>query len=46
MRFLRESTYFMMICLMFIGGSPGSIAGGIKTTTIGVVILLIYSKFK
>ncbi len=46
MRFLRESTYFMMICLMFIGGSPGSIAGGIKTTTIGVVILLIYSKFR
>lgn len=46
MSFLRESTYFMMICLMFIGGSPGSIAGGIKTTTIGVVILLIYSKFR
>ena len=24
---------------MFIGGSPGSTAGGIKTTTIGVLIL-------
>jgi len=31
---------------MFIGGSPGSIAGGIKTTTIGVIILLIFYKFK
>ncbi len=43
---LRESTLFMMIFLMFIGGSPGSIAGGVKTTTIGVIFLLIYSKFR
>jgi len=43
---LRPGTLFMMIALMFIGGAPGSIAGGIKITTIGVVFLLIYTKFK
>lgn len=43
---LRESTHFMMISLMFIGGSPGSIAGGVKTTTIAVIFLLIVSRFK
>ena len=31
----------MAICLMFIGGSPASTAGGIKTTTLGVIILLV-----
>ena len=29
--------------LMFVGGSPGSTAGGIKTTVLGVVILTLYS---
>lgn len=43
---LRQNTLYMMIVLMFIGGSPGSIAGGIKTTTVGVMAMLIYSKFR
>ncbi|MBN1499009.1 MAG: hypothetical protein JW982_02550 [Spirochaetes bacterium] len=43
---LRESTLLLMIGLMFIGGSPGSIAGGIKTTTIALIFLYLYSKFK
>ncbi len=34
----HSSTRFITMILMFIGGSPGSIAGGIKTTT--AVILL------
>ena len=29
----------LMMLLMFIGGSPGSISGGIKTTTIGLLFL-------
>ena len=29
--------------LMFVGGSPGSTAGGIKTTTLAVLIVFIYS---
>ena len=31
----------LTIILMFIGGSPGSTAGGIKTTTIGVLIVSV-----
>jgi len=36
---LHDTTVFFMIILMFIGGSPGSTAGGIKTTTFGTLIL-------
>lgn len=43
---LRESTLFMMIFLMFTGGSPGSIAGGVKTTSMAVVWLLLVMKFR
>lgn len=32
---------FLTIILMFIGGSPGSTAGGIKTTTIGILIITV-----
>ena len=31
---------------MFIGGSPASTAGGIKTTTLGVIILLVINYIK
>lgn len=34
---------FVMMVLMFIGGSPGSIAGGVKTTTVALFIALCYS---
>ncbi len=43
---LRECTLLMMIALMFTGGSPGSIAGGVKTTTMGVVVCFLYMKFR
>lgn len=43
---LTKATSFLMIILMFIGGSPGSTAGGIKTTTFGVIILTMYSILK
>jgi trk system potassium uptake protein TrkH len=33
------ATNLLVIVLMFIGGSPGSIAGGIKTTTFMIVII-------
>jgi len=35
---MRESGQFLMILLMLVGGSPGSTAGGIKTTTLAVLI--------
>jgi trk system potassium uptake protein TrkH len=39
---LRDSSKFLTIIYMFIGGSPGSTAGGIKTATFGVFIFAIY----
>lgn len=38
---LTQASLFLTIILMFIGGSPGSTAGGIKTTTIGIVFLIV-----
>ncbi len=35
----------LMIVLMIIGGSPGSTAGGLKTTTFAVTLLLVRSIF-
>ncbi|CAG7647340.1 TrkH family potassium uptake protein [Paenibacillus allorhizosphaerae] len=35
---LRQATQFFIIILMFIGASPGSTGGGIKTTTFSVLI--------
>lgn len=37
---------FLTIILMSIGGSPGSTAGGLKTTTIALVVLLAWSRFR
>lgn len=36
----------LMIVLMLIGGSPGSTAGGMKTTTVAVLILTAISVFR
>lgn len=36
---LRPTTLFLIAILMFIGASPGSAGGGIKTTTFGLLIL-------
>jgi len=38
---LRPITLFMMSILMFIGASPGSTGGGIKTTTVFILFLSI-----
>lgn len=38
---MRESTLFLMIMLMFVGASPASTGGGIKTTTIATLILSV-----
>jgi trk system potassium uptake protein len=37
---------FMTILLMGIGGSPGSTAGGLKTTTVALIGLLAWSRFR
>jgi trk system potassium uptake protein TrkH len=36
---LSASSRFILTLLMFVGGSPGSTAGGIKTVTLAVVIM-------
>jgi len=40
---LRSSTLFLVIVLMFIGASPGSTGGGIKTTTFGVLLITVWN---
>lgn len=41
---LSTATVLVMILLMFIGASPGSTGGGVKTSTFGVVLAFIKSK--
>jgi trk system potassium uptake protein TrkH len=40
---LKEGTLFVMIMLMFIGASPGSTGGGIKTSTFSTLLLYVKS---
>lgn len=40
---LREGTLLVIILLMYIGASPSSTGGGIKTTTAGVIAMAVYS---
>lgn len=37
---------FLTIILMFIGGSPGSTAGGLKTVTFGILVLTVICVIK
>jgi len=43
---LSEGSKLTMILLMFIGGSPGSTAGGIKTTTFAVIVMVAWATFR
>ena len=43
---LSESGKLMTVILMFIGGSPGSTAGGIKTTSFAAILLFVISYIK
>ncbi len=40
---MRESSIFLMIIIMFIGASPASTGGGVKTTTIATLVLTVKS---
>ena len=40
------ATQQLMLALMFIGGSPGGTAGGIKTTTVGLLLLAVSSALR
>ncbi len=43
---LRQESKLLTIILMFIGGSPGSTAGGIKTTTLMVILIYVISNLR
>jgi len=43
---MSVSSRFILILLMFIGGSPGSTAGGIKTVTLAVVVMTVFAALR
>jgi trk system potassium uptake protein TrkH len=43
---LSEGSKLSLILLMFVGGSPGSTAGGIKTTTFAVVLMVVFATLR
>lgn len=43
---LTNGTLILVMMLMFIGGSPGSTAGGVKTSAFGVVLFSVISILK
>lgn len=42
----RSGTLVVMMLFMFIGGSPGGTAGGIKTTTMALVVLYMITELR
>ncbi|TCS95891.1 TrkH family potassium uptake protein [Hazenella coriacea] len=40
---LTEGTQLLLSGMMFIGASPSSVGGGIRTTTLAIIILSVYS---
>lgn len=43
---MSEASLVVLIALMFIGGAPGSTAGGVKVTTAAVIMALAISLFR
>lgn len=43
---LKDITLFVLIFFMFVGASPSSTGGGIKTTTIGALLLAVWSTIR
>lgn len=43
---IRPATVTLCLIWMFIGGSPGGTAGGVKTTTIAVLLLAVYASVR
>lgn len=40
---MEDATLYLLLLLMAIGGSPGSMSGGIKTTTFAIVSLTVWT---
>ncbi|UCF30233.1 MAG: potassium transporter [bacterium] len=46
MNLLRVSTLLLVVFLMFVGASPGSAGGGIKTTSLALFVAILASRLK
>jgi len=46
LNYLSFASMFIIILLMFIGASPGSTGGGIKTSSVGIVLAYFRSRLK
>lgn len=42
----RDPTLFLFLFLMFIGASPGSAGGGVKTTSLAIFIGILYNRIR
>lgn len=42
---LANETLYLFMLLMFVGGCPGSCAGGVKTTTAGSIFIMAMTRF-
>src|SRR4030043_1537571 len=43
---LTNATILLMLVLMFIGASPGSTGGGVKTTSFALLVLMIWNRLR
>jgi trk system potassium uptake protein TrkH len=43
---MSSASRMVLMVLMFIGGSPGSTAGGIKTVTLSVLVMVVYATLR
>ena len=43
---LTNATLLLMLVLMFIGASPGSTGGGVKTTSAALLVMLMWNRLK
>ncbi len=43
---LANETILLMIALMFIGASPGSTGGGVKTTSVSLLFLIMWNRLR
>jgi trk system potassium uptake protein TrkH len=43
---LTNATILLMMVLMFIGASPGSTGGGVKTTSVALLVMLMWNRLK
>lgn len=43
---LTNAGCFLMMFLMFIGAAPGSCGGGVKVTTLGIILAMFYARLR